>query len=62
MDADVERPLTSDFSFLRDELATVGEGKAGAYEACPLPEFWLCLVADSRKFCRVSPRSASVSD
>ena len=28
---------------------------------CPLPESWLRLVADSRKFCHVLPRSASVS-
>ena len=63
MDANVERPLPSDFSLLRDEIATVGKvkGKPGAHEACPLPESWLRLVADLRLFCSILPRSALVS-
>jgi hypothetical protein len=61
MDAEVERALASNSDFLRDVIATVGEGKAGAHEACPLSNPWLRLVADSRKFCSILPRSASVN-
>jgi|SRR5678816_2075653 len=38
MDAEIERALADDFDFLRDLVATVGEGKALTHDACSSSE------------------------